>query len=92
MKFMFVGNPGRRDDSNTVTVFGKTFPMRVPVEVTDEFAIGKLKNNRHFVSVEDGVSAAPAVVADEIDVVPATDASEAAVYAESAPRKARKAR
>lgn len=92
MKFMFVGNPGRRDDSNTVTVFGKTFPMRVPVEVTDEFAIGKLKNNRHFVVVEDGAPAAPAVVADEVDAAPAPDATDTAVYAESAPRKARKAK
>lgn len=92
MKFMFVGNPGRRDDSNTVTVFGKTFPMRVPVEVTDEFAIGKLKNNRHFVVVEDGAPAAPEVVADEVEGASATDATEAAVYADSAPRKARKSR
>ena len=89
MKFMFVGNPGRRDDSNTVTVFGKTFPMRVPVEVTDAHAISKLKNNCHFVVVPDD-DAAEVVV--EPDVAPASVGDEPAVYADAAPRKARKAK
>lgn len=90
MKFMFVGNPGRRDDSNIVTVFGKTFPMRVPVEVTDAHAIAKLKNNGHFVLVDELVHEAD--VAVDPETAPAVVVDEPAVYADAAPRKARKAK
>lgn len=105
MKFMFVGNPTARDSANEVTMFGITFPMRVPVEVTNAHAIAKLGNNAHFVAVNDGappqeepkaiepVDAVDSpVVAPEADPVVVADAVADAFPQETGARRARKAK
>ena len=47
MKFKYLG------DREQTSLFGYTFPINEPVEVTKEQAINKLKNNSHFELVEE---------------------------------------
>lgn len=89
MKFMFVGNPTRRDDANSVTVFGITFPIRVPVEVTNPVAIAKLSANHHFVVIPDADAPAAAVA---VEVEAPVIASAPILTDADGPRKARKAK
>lgn len=42
-------------DHEETECFGLRFPVNVPVEVTDEFVIKKLRGNNHFSECFDGV-------------------------------------
>jgi hypothetical protein len=52
MQFKFVGNPRAMDNRGSITAFGVSFPLNVPVTVDDPMAIKKLMGNDHFVIVD----------------------------------------
>jgi hypothetical protein len=58
MKFMYLGE-------GSTTIFGHTFKAGEAVEVTDERAIGKLKNSALFAHNEEAAPVAPAQKVEE---------------------------
>lgn len=46
-------------DHQSVTLYGISFPINTPVEVSDEFVIAKLRGNNHFSETFDGVELMP---------------------------------
>lgn len=92
MKFTYIGNPKARDDLGSVTIFGHTFPLNVPVDVQNERAISKLKHNNHFRAEAEVKAEAAAPAPESVAVVEAAPAPEAPAPVDNWPRKARKVR